>query len=109
VVVVATGPCAAVTIIVTADETEAASLLSPPYEATIEWVPATREVVLKVAIPPPFKDVVPRVVVPSRNVIVPVGTLLPAWGITVAVKVTLCPGVSWVAEAESEVAVSTLL
>ena len=37
----------------------------------------------------------------------PVGTLLPDCGATVAVNVTLCPGVTWVAEAESVVVVAT--
>ena len=57
----------------------------------IDWVPAGKELVLNVATPLAFKVPVPRVVVPSRNVTEPVGTLLPLCGVTVAVNVTLCP------------------
>ena len=62
--------------------------------------------VVNAAVALPFKDDVPRVVVPSRKVTVPVGTLLPAWGVTLAVNVTLCPGASWVEDAESVVVVA---
>jgi hypothetical protein len=47
--------------------------------------------------------------VPSRNVTVPVGTLLPVSGETVAVKVTLCPGPMAAAEEVSTVLVTTRL
>ena len=72
----------------------------------IECVPAARVVVVNVAVPLAFKDPVPRVVVPSRKVTVPVGTLLPACGVTFAVNVTLCPVVTWVEEADSVVVVA---
>jgi hypothetical protein len=65
-----------------------------------------RVVVVNADVALPFKDDVPRVVVPSRNVTVPVATLLPACGDTLAVKVTLCPVVTCVAEAESVVVVA---
>jgi hypothetical protein len=64
---------------------------------------------VKVATPLAFKVPVPRVVVPSRNVTVPVATLLPDCGATVAVNVTLCPLVICAAEAVSVVVVATVL
>ena len=63
---------------------------------------------MNVATPLAFKVDVPSVVAPSRNVIVPVGTLLPAWGATVAANVTLCPIAICVAEAVSVVVVATV-
>jgi hypothetical protein len=56
----------------------------------IEWVATASEVVAKVATPLPFTTPVPREVVPSRNVTVPVG-VPPAVLETVAVNVTDCP------------------
>ena len=58
------------------------------------------------AAPLAFKVPVPRVVVPSTKVTVPVGTMLPTCGATFAVNVTLCPGVIWVADADSVVVVA---
>jgi hypothetical protein len=55
-------------------------------------------VVLNVATPLALRVAVPRLVVPSRKVTVPVATLVPDCGETVAVKVTLCPGLMAVAE-----------
>jgi len=72
----------------------------------MECVPAAREVVVNAAVALPFKVDVPRVVVPSRKVTAPVGTLLPAWGMTLAVNVTLCPAASSVEDAESVVVVA---
>ena len=47
--------------------------------------------VVKVAAPDAFSIPVPREVVPSRKVRVPVGTAVPEDGVTVAVKVTFAP------------------
>ena len=72
----------------------------------IDCVPAARVVVVNVATPLAFKVPVPKVAVPSRNVTVPVGTLLPDFGVMVAVKVTLCPLLMEVAEELSTVVVA---
>jgi hypothetical protein len=65
--------------------------------------------VVKVAVPPDSVPV-PRVVVPSRNVTVPLG--LPAPGavtVTVAVKVTLCPKTDGLTDEATVVVVLALL
>jgi hypothetical protein len=64
-------------------------------------------VVLNVATPLAFSWAVPRLVDPSRKVTVPVATLVPVCGETVALKVTLCPGVMVAAEEASAVLVTT--
>jgi len=106
VVVVATMLCETTTL--TVCDTELLSLLSPAYEAVIDCVPTAKAVVVNVATPPAFRVPCPSVV-PSRNVTVPVGTLLPDCGATVAVNVTLCPGVTSAAEAVSVVVVAPVL
>jgi len=63
-------------------------------------------VVVKVATPEPLSEPVPSWVVPSVNVTVPVGVLLPEDGVTVAVKVTDCPLDIVVAEAVRVVVVT---
>ena len=73
----------------------------------IECVPAASVVVLNVATPLAFSWAVPRLVDPSRKLTVPVATLVPVRGETVAVKVTLCPGVIIAAEEVSAVPVTT--
>jgi hypothetical protein len=65
--------------------------------------------VLKTAVPLAFKAADPNVLVPLTKVTVPVGTVVPDFGATVAVKVTLCPVLTWVGEAVSDVVVGTLL
>jgi hypothetical protein len=65
----------------------------PPYEAVIESEPAAKVDVLYVA-SPLLSVPVPRVVLPSLNVTVPVA----ADGVTVAVKVTGEPYVDGFAE-----------
>jgi hypothetical protein len=72
----------------------------------IDWVPTAKAVVGNVATPLAFTVPARSVVVPSRNVTVPVGTLLPDCCATVAVNVTLCPSVTSAAEAESVVVVA---
>lgn len=65
--------------------------------------PMGNEVVASVATPA-VSVPVPSVVVPSSNVTVPVGEVVfPDGPVTVAVKVTLCPAVIDVGDAESEV------
>lgn len=51
---------------------------------------------------PAFKSAVPSCVCPSTTVIEPVGTPDPDCGVTLAVKVMLCPLVNCVAEAEND-------
>ena len=63
-------------------------LLSPPYTAVIEWLPAASALVLNVACPL-LNVPVPSVVAPSLNVTVPVG--VPPLLDTVAVNVTEVP------------------
>ena len=55
---------------------------------------------------PPLSVAEPICVDTSRKLIEPVGMPFPDCGATAAVNVTLCPPVSCVAEAESEVAVA---
>jgi hypothetical protein len=72
-------------------------------------MPNANVLVVNVAMPPDTAPV-PRVVVPSKNVTVPVG--LPAPGlttVTVAVKVTLCPEVDGFTDEARPVAVLALL
>jgi hypothetical protein len=67
---------------------------SPLYFAVIEFAPAGRVVVEKLAEPDPFSVPVPRVVAPLENVTVPVGTFVPLAGVTLAINVTLAPDVA---------------
>jgi hypothetical protein len=60
-------------------------------------------VVLKVATPLAFSVAVPRVVVPFRKVTVPEGMFVVDWEATVAVNVTLWPGLAKVGVAWSVV------
>jgi hypothetical protein len=62
-------------------------------------------VVEKVAIPEAFTVPVPRLVVPSRKVTVPVGVPLPVKAVTVAVSVTFWPAATVVADAAKVVSV----
>ena len=62
---------------------------------------------LKEAAPLAFRVAVPSAVVPSRKVTVPVGTVLPDDGETIAVKVTLWPVLICVAEEVNVVDVAT--
>jgi hypothetical protein len=66
-------------------------LVSPPYTAVIECEPTFRDEVANVATPDPFSVPVPRVVVLSLKVTVPVGVPLAGeLTVTVAVNVTVC-------------------
>jgi len=93
VVVVVIG--AAVTVTVTADESPVAPV---PYFAVTLCVPTARVVVVYVATPDE-SALVPRTVVPSMNVTLP----LPPAGVTVAVNVTDVPAVTDAADAVSVV------
>jgi hypothetical protein len=88
---VAVSTCTTVTVTVTAGDVLPASLLSPPYIAVTECAPSASVDVVNVATPAPFNVPVPSTVAPSIKVTVPVGTPLPGFCVTVAVKVTLVP------------------
>ena len=97
---------AAFTVSVMAEETDGAKFVSPEYWAVIEWVPTLNVLVEYVATPELFSVPVPRVLVPSRNMTVPVGAVvLPEGPATVAVNVTFCPAFAVAAEVASVVAV----
>ena len=75
----------------------------------IECEPTANAEVVNVAVPPDTVPV-PRVVVPSRKVTVPVGLPAPgATGATVAVKVTDCPNTDGLADEATVVVVVALL
>jgi hypothetical protein len=61
-------------------------VLSPLYDAVSVWLPLARVAVLKLA-DPPVRTTALSVVAPSLKVTVPVA----AAGVTVAVRVTICP------------------
>jgi hypothetical protein len=84
-------PVAAVMLIDTAVEVDIAKFASPPYCAVIECMPAANVEVANVAEPEPFNVPGPKVVWPSRNVTVPVGTFVPLAGVTLAINETLAP------------------
>ncbi len=66
--------------------------VSPLYLAVIEWDPTVNALVANVAWPVASRLPLPRVLVPSRNVTVPVGVPVPGgFTVTVAVKVTDWP------------------
>ena len=93
----------ALTVMVTAEDVEAAKFVSPPYCAVMLWLPVASALVAYVAVPE-VRVPVPSLVAPSRKLTVPVGAaLLPVPPATVAVKVTLAPAVMLVAEALSVV------
>src|SRR5580693_3437952 len=73
----------------------------------MKCVPAARAVVFNVAVPPGFNDALPRLFVPSKNVMEPAGLALPDCATTLAVNDTLWPIVIWFAEAVSVVVVAT--
>jgi hypothetical protein len=74
------------TLTTTAADALGFSAPSPEYAAVIEWLPAASAVVKNTAVPP-FTATVPIASAPSRNCTVPVALD----GVTVAVKVALCP------------------
>jgi hypothetical protein len=84
---------AAVILIGTALDVDAAKFASPPYFAVIEWVPAAKVVVAKFAEPEPLSVPVPMLVAASKKVTVPVGTFVPLAGVTLAINDKLAPTV----------------
>jgi hypothetical protein len=60
-------------------------------------VPGASEDVLKAALPLASSGTVPKVVAPSLKVTLPVGVRWPELGVTVALKVTVCPNVDGLA------------
>src|SRR5205809_727354 len=79
---------------------------SPPYDALIEWEPTASVLVTNVAWPEPFRVPVPRVLVPSLTVTVPVGVPAPgALAVTGAVQVTGCPDADGLIEQTTPVVV----
>ena len=73
----------------TAAEVLVRKVASPPYTAVMEWVPAVRVAVVKVATPA-VSVPVPSAVTPSLNVTVPLGVPVAVL-VTVAVNITDCP------------------
>lgn len=69
----------------------------------IALLPVARLVVVSVAVPVLLSIAVLNTVEPSLKVTVPVGVPLPELGATLAVKVTLVPAFTWVAETVSVV------
>jgi hypothetical protein len=65
---------------VSAVDAEGAKRVSPPYCAVMEWLPAASELLEKVATPEVLSVPVPKDVVPSRKVTVPVGMAVPEDG-----------------------------
>jgi hypothetical protein len=91
----------------TALEVEAPSAVSPAYEAVMLWVPAVSDVMVNVAAPFDSADV-PSDVEPSSRVTFP-GWRRPCAGRDRAtLKVTLCPTVICVADAERLVVVAAV-
>jgi len=90
-VVVAVG-VAAFTTSETAAEVLVAKLLFPPKSAVRLCVPDESVLVESVATPLEFNVAVPRFVVPSKNVMLPVG--VPLAEVFVAVSVTAAPAVA---------------
>jgi hypothetical protein len=89
----------AVTVTLTALDVDALLDELPLYAAVTESVPAASDVVVKVAMPVPFKLTVPSVAPPLLKVTVPAGTNVPVVSVTVAVNVTAVPVTAEVGEA----------
>jgi hypothetical protein len=97
---------AACTTCCTAGDVLVAKFVSPLYVAVMLLVPTASVEVVNVATPP-VRAGLPIFVVPSKKVTVPVGVPLPnpVGKVTVAVKVTDCPGLDGFGEDASAVAV----
>ena len=98
----------AVTVTLTAVDVDALFALSPPYAAVTEWVPTPSVLVVTIAMPVPFAVPVPRTVAPSLKMTDPVGTAVPGFSATVAVKVIAVPAAAVAGEADSVVVVGTV-
>jgi hypothetical protein len=86
-----------------------AKALSPSYIAVMEWgEPADEsEEAAKAALPEVFNVAVPRLLLPSKRVTVPVGT--PPLPLTVAVKVTRLPAAAGFCEEATVVVLGLVL
>ena len=85
-------------------------LASPLYCAVMEKLPECVNVAVSIAVPAADRGLVPMVIVPLRNVTVPVGVPAPgAVTVTVAVKVTACPTEDGLADEATVVVVLALL
>ena len=87
-----------ITVRFTAIEVDELKVVSPLYFAVSECVPTASDVVEKVATQEGFNVPVPKFVVPSLKVTVPVGVLLPDGPVTFAVRATFCPAATVVAD-----------
>ena len=87
-------PAAAVMLIESPVEVDVEKFASPPYCAVIECVPTDNVEVENVVEPDAFSVPGPKLVAPSRNVTVPVGTFVPLAGVTLAMNVTFAPDVA---------------
>ena len=83
------------TVIASPDEVEVAKAALPEYTAVIEFVPAGRLEVVKVATPDEFTFAVPSSVLPLKKLTVPAGVPVGV-GVTVAVRVTGCSRDGWI-------------
>ena len=97
---------AAVTVMVTPAEVDAAKELLPEYAAVIVFMPIGSAVVARFAPPEPFNVPFPSVVLPFSKVTVPVGVPLPDAGATVAARITLVPAETVAREADNVVVVA---
>src|SRR5271168_3535838 len=97
---------AGLTVWLSADEVLPVKFASPPYTAVIEWAPAVRAEVARVALPLASVPM-PSEVAPSMNVTLPV--IVPAvCEVTAAVNVTDAPNVEGFKEEVTAVAVATV-
>jgi hypothetical protein len=93
---------ARLTVCVKAGDVLPVKLLLPPYTAVSAWLVAAKLEVTKLACPELFRVSVPSVVLPSRNVTVPVGVPAHgATGLTVAVNATAWPNTDGLADDDS--------
>src|SRR5271169_6059401 len=98
------------TVWLTADDVLLVKSLSPPYTTVIECVPTDKVEVLNVATPEPFSVAVPRTLVPSSKVTVPVGVPEPgALAVTVVVKVIDSPKADGFTEDDTDVLLASSL
>lgn len=88
----------------TALDVDEPSPVSPAYEAVMLWVPAASVVMVKVAAPFDSADVAIDVE-PSSRATAPEG-VDPDAAVTATLKVTDCPALIWVADAERVVVVA---
>lgn len=72
----------------------------------MECIPAFRLLVVNAALPDPSRVAVPRLVVPSRKVTVPLG--MPPVEVTVQVKVTRLPKTEGLADGDGATAIAVL-